>query len=106
MDLSAYPHKKGATKEQKNPQEKKKKKPQAIITTKSRLQRILLNPTAQVGGTKQPTATDLFVIGKVQEEMMGNHAVANGPKNRSTPKITNKGAICDQLLKRGFPTLS
>lgn len=85
---------------------KKKKKPQAVITTKSRLQRILLNPTAQVGGTKQPTATDLFVIGKVQEEMMGNHAVANGPKNRSTPKITNKGAICDQLLKRGFPTLS
>lgn len=94
MDLSVYPCKKRATRGQKNPQgKKKKKKPQAIITTKSRLQRILVNPTAQVGGTKQPAATDLFVIGKVKEEMMGNRAVANGPKNRSSPKITNKGAI-------------
>lgn len=31
--------------------------------------------------------------------MMGNHAVANGPKNRSNPKIADEGAICHQLLK-------
>ena len=93
MDLSAYPRKKRATRGQKNPQKKKRKrKPQAIITTKSRLQRILVNPTAQVGGTKQPAATDLFVTGEGKEEMMGNRTVASGPENRSSPKIT-KGAV-------------
>lgn len=73
--------------------ESKTKKPQTIITTKSRLQSVPLNPKAQEGGTEQQTATDLLVIGKVQEETVGNNAAADGSKNRRNPKRTNKGPI-------------
>lgn len=52
-----------------------------------------MNPKAQVGGTKQQTATDLLVIGKVQEETVGNNAAADGSKNWRNPKRTNRGPI-------------
>ncbi|EPY75928.1 ATP-dependent RNA helicase DDX18 [Camelus ferus] len=45
-------------------------------------------PSQPVGGTKPRAATDLLVIGKVQEETVQNDVAANGPKNRKSPKIT------------------